>query len=123
MPLRLTSEHDLVWDEADIEDIGEFNLESKAHRRNERIISTLLAKRGVDVSSTDVKTALNVLVKQYSIKSSVIVQWIVNSCIKVRKSLCPKYINTRCKEVLAKGIVTYEQTFNPLSCLSPARIL
>jgi len=87
----------------------------QADRRNERIIKTILIKRGLDVCMSEIKAALKVLVQQYGVKSSVIVQWIVNTCIKVRKSLCPRFINARCQEIAARGIVTYEQVFNPSS--------
>ena len=124
LPLSLTGDYDLVWDVSDLDmSIQQYNDGSQADRRNTRIITTLLEKRGIDASSKEIKAALKVLVQQYSIKASVIVQWIVSNCIKVRKSLCPKYINAKCREVLAKEIVTYEQIYNPLSRIIPAGIV
>jgi len=127
LPVKVTSECDLIWESYDVRAFyisqPTPSIDSKADRRNERIISTLLAKRGIEADRGAIKEALKVLGKQYSVKASLTVQWIVSNCIKVRKSICPKYINARCREILSDEAATYEQICSVHSkrgSLSPA---
>jgi len=101
LPLSITAEHDLVWDKVDIDcfDVQPFR-ESQENRRNGRILSVLIDKKRVSADQKTIKEILDLLGRQYAIKASLGVQWIINKCLNVIKTLCPRYINSRCREFL-----------------------
>lgn len=104
LPVTLTDDFDLLWKHSDIITYdGIMSKESQENRRNDRIVSILLKAKGITATIAEITEALNIMGRQYAIRASAAVQWIIVNCIYARKIICPRYINAKCQELKVLG--------------------
>ena len=100
LPVNISDDNDLIWASKNILNFdGQPPVQSQADRRNERIISIILKKQGIEVCREVFLEVLKILGKQYSIQAGIVVRNIIRKCIQKFKTLIPGFINRSCREM------------------------